>query len=177
MKKNNQIYLNQDNLKQQEKNIKLNSLGLNIFKSSLIRKSTFQMSFILLLLSSCVAPPEYKDGLLENIPAIVDESTYFSLSILGDDYSEEKEWNLSFSAISTDTILTTLVLADLNISASDSSQLILINATDDTIFNPFLLSEVVWSNEISIELIGSPKKIIFNGDNFTGRLEYQILKK
>ena len=131
----------------------------------------------ILIISSCVAPPEYKDGLLENIPAIVDESTYFSLSILGDDYSEEKEWNLSFSAISTDTILTTLVLADLNISASDSSQLILINATDDTIFNPFLLSEVVWSNEISIELIGSPKKIIFNGDNFTGRLEYQILKK
>ena len=132
---------------------------------------------IILLIGGCVAPPDYSDGLLENVPAIVDETDYFSLSLLGDDYSEEKEWELSLTSDSTDTILTTLVLADLNISNTDSSILVMMNDSGDTVFQPILLGNVVWSSDIAINLIGSPKKISFKGDNFTGRLEYQILKK
>ena len=135
------------------------------------------MTCFLLLIGGCVAPPDYSDGLLENVPAIVDETDYFSLSLLGDDYSEEKEWELSLISDSTDTILTTLVLADLNISNTDSSILFMMNDSGDTVFQPILLANVVWSSEIAIQLIGSPKIISFKGDNFTGRLEYQILKK
>ena len=50
-------------------------------------------SFLLaaaMTLSSCVAPPDHTDGLLENIPAVVNEPDYFSLSILGDKYSEDE---------------------------------------------------------------------------------------
>ena len=132
---------------------------------------------ILLLIGGCVAPPDQADGLLENIPAIVDEANYFSLSLLGDDYLEEKEWELSLTSASTDTILTTLVLADLNISNTDSSILFMMNDSGDTVFQPILLGNVVWSSDIAVNLIGSPKRISFKGDNFTGRLEYQILKK
>ena len=132
---------------------------------------------IFLFIGCCVAPPDYSDGLLENVPAIVDETDYFSLSLLGDDYSEEKEWELSLTSDSTDTILTTLVLADLSISNTDSSILFMMNDSGDTVFQPILLGNVVWSSDIAVNLIGSPKKISFKGDNFTGRLEYQILKK
>ena len=132
---------------------------------------------IFLLIGGCVAPPDQADGLLENIPAIVDEADYFSLSLLGDDYSEDKEWELSLISGSTDTILTTLVLADLNISNTDSSILFMMNDSGDTVFQPILLGNIVWSSDIAVNLIGSPKKISFKGDNFTGRLEYQILKK
>ena len=132
---------------------------------------------ILLLIGGCVAPPDQADGLLENIPAIVDEANYFSLSLLGDDYLEEKEWELSLTSASTDTILTTLVLADLNISNTDSSILFMMNDSGDTVFQSILLENIVWSNDIAINLIGSPKIISLKGDNFTGRLEYQILKK
>ena len=135
------------------------------------------MTCFLLLIGGCVAPPDYSDGLLENVPAIVDETDYFSLSLLGDDYSEEKEWELSLTSDSTDTILTTLVLADLSISDTDSSILFMMNDSGDTIFQPILSGNVVWSSEIAIQLIGSPKIISFKGDNFSGRLEYQILKK
>ena len=135
------------------------------------------MTCFLLLIGGCVAPPDYSDGLLENVPAIVDETDYFSLSLLGDDYSEKKEWELSLTSDSTDTILTTLVLADINISNTDSSILFMMNDSGDTVFQPILLANVVWSSEIAIQLIGSPKIISFKGDNFTGRLEYQILKK
>ena len=130
-----------------------------------------------LFVSSCVAPPDYSDGLLENVPAIVDETDYFSLSLLGDDYSEDKEWELSLTSDSTDTILTTLVLADLNISNTDSSILFMMNDSGDTVFQPILLGNIVWSSDIAVNLIGSPKIISLKGDNFTGRLEYQILKK
>ena len=135
------------------------------------------MTCSLLLIGGCVAPPDYSDGLLENVPAIVDETDYFSLSLLGVDYSEEKEWELSLTSDSTDTILTTLVLADLNISNTDSSILFMMNDSGDTVFQPILLGNVVWSSDIAVNLIGSPKIISFKGDNFTGRLEYQILKK
>ena len=135
------------------------------------------MTCFLLLIVGCVAPPDYSDGLLENIPAIVDETDYFSLSLLGDDYSEKKEWELSLISDSTDTILTTLVLADLNISSTDSSILFMMNDSGDTVFQPILLGNIVWSSDIAVNLIGSPKIISFKGDNFTGRLEYQILKK
>ena len=135
------------------------------------------MTCFLLLIGGCVAPPDYSDGLLENVPAIVDETDYFSLSLLGDDYSEEKEWELSLTSDSTDTILTTLVLADLNISSTDSSILFMMNDSGDTVFQWILLENDVWSSDIAVNLIGSPKIISFKGDNFTGRLEYQILKK
>ena len=135
------------------------------------------MTCFLLLIGGCVAPPDYSDGLLENVPAVVDETDYFSLSLLGDDYSEEKEWELSLTSDSTDTILTTLVLADLNISNTDSSILFMMNDSGDTVFQPILLGNIVWSSDIVVNLIGSPKIISFKGDNFTGRLEYQILKK
>ncbi|SVC68688.1 uncharacterized protein METZ01_LOCUS321542, partial [marine metagenome] len=126
--------------------------------------------------SSCVSPPEYKDGLIENIPAVVDETDYFSLSILGDEYSEEKEWNITLLTDSSDVILTTLVVKDLNIGNSDSSFLFLIDDSSDTMFAGTLVSEMVWASEDSVSADGSPKIVKFLGDNFTGRLEYQIIK-
>ncbi len=177
MKVNNQWHSDSVAIKQQEKNLQSSTPRQRILIPSFLEKTPFRMTFFLLLMGSCVAPPDYSDGLLENIPAIVDETDYFSLSLLGDDYSEEKEWELSLTSDSTDTILTTLVLADLNISNTDSSILFMMNDSGDTVFQPILLGNIVWSSDIAVNLIGSPKKISFKGDNFTVRLEYQILKK
>lgn len=151
------------------------SAGISLIQVKRLLRHAFLV--LILFISSCVSPPEYQDGLLENIPAIVDEVDYFSLSILGDDYTVEKDWDITLITDSSDTILTTLVLADMNISSQDSSYLFMMNNSGDTIFRPILVSEVVWSAEIEVPLIGPPKKISFLGDNFTGRLEFQILKK
>ena len=151
------------------------SAGISLIQVKRLLRHAFLV--LILFISSCVSPPEYQDGLLENIPAIVDEVDYFSLSILGDDYTVEKDWDITLITDSSDTILTTLVLADMNISSQDSSYLFMMNDSGDTIFRQILVSEVVWSAEIEVPLIGPPKKISFLGDNFTGRLEFQILKK
>ena len=127
-------------------------------------------------ISSCVAPPDYTDGLLENIPAIVNETDYFSLSILGDDYTDEKEWDIELTTVDTDIILSTLVIKDLTINSSDSSYLYLMRESGDVIFTAGLFSELVWTSQDSIGIIGAPKKVAFSGKKFTGRLEYQLIK-
>ena len=132
--------------------------------------------FSILILSNCVAPPEYSDGLLENIPAIVDESDYFSLSILGDQYTEDHEWELSLSTTEFDVILQTLAVKEFN-SSSDSTYLSIRGTNGDTILPALIMSDLNWSSEDSVSYIGAPEKVIFSGKNFTGRLEYQILKK
>ena len=142
-----------------------------------MNQSASSMLIILVLISSCVSPPDYTDGLLENIPAIVNETDYFSLSILGDDYTGEKEWDIALTTVDTDIILSTLVIKDLTINSSDSSYLYLMRESGDVIFTAGLFSELVWTSQDSIGSIGSPKKVAFSGINFSGRLEYQILKQ
>ena len=131
---------------------------------------------ICLGLASCVGPPNYTDGLIENVPAIIDENDYFSLSLLGDKYSEETKWDLSLSTTDLDKILTTMIVKDLSIGASDSSYLFLVDEEGDTVLSAGLFSELIFTSEDSISVIGTPEKIILDADNFSGRLEYQIIK-
>tara|TARA_A100001234_G_C12569156_1_gene360945 strand:- start:49 stop:480 length:432 start_codon:yes stop_codon:yes gene_type:complete len=129
---------------------------------------------------SCVAPPDYTDGLLENIPAIIDEPDYFSLSLFGQDYTNDHEWELSFSALdSNDVLLETIALKELNIN-SGSSYLYIITSLNDSLndtLNWIINNNMIDSREDSIKNIGTPSKVIFSGDNFSGRLEYQIMKQ
>ena len=131
---------------------------------------------ICLGLASCVGPPNYTDGLIENVPAIINESDYFSLSLLGDKYTEETKWDLSLSTTDLDKILTTMIVKDLSIGVSDSSYLFLVDEEGDTILSAGLFSELIFTSEDSISVIGIPEKIILDADNFSGRLEYQIIK-
>ena len=131
---------------------------------------------ICLGLASCVGPPNYTDGLIENVPAIINESDYFSLSLLGDKYSEETKWDLSLSTTDLDKILTTMIVKDLSVGASDSSYLYIVDEEGDTILSAGLFSELIFTSEDSISVIGIPEKIILDADNFSGRLEYQIIK-
>ena len=131
---------------------------------------------ICLGLASCVGPPNYTDGLIENVPAIINENDYFSLSLLGDKYSEETKWDLSISTTNLDKILTTMIVKDLSIGPSDSSYLFLVDEEGDTILSAGIFSELIFTSEDSISVIGVPEKIILDADNFSGRLEYQIIK-
>ena len=58
----------------------------------------FQREFIILIFlvmtNSCVDPPEYDDGLLQNIPAIINENDYFSFTINAKNYIINESWDL-----------------------------------------------------------------------------------
>ena len=129
----------------------------------------------LFFIQGCVGPPEYSDGLIENTPAVINETDYFSLSIFGDKYTEKLEWNLSFNSNSTASLLTTLVTKDVNNSSTDSTFLFLMNELGDTVLNAFITNEITFTSLDSLKFMGTPSKVVFESDQFSGRLEYQII--
>ena len=131
--------------------------------------------FFIFFIQRCVGPPEYSDGLIENTPAVINETDYFSLSIFGDKYTEKLEWNLSFNSNSTVSLLTTLVTKDVNNSSTDSTFLFLMNELGDTVLNAFIMNEIIFTNLDSLKFMGTPSKVVFESDRFSGRLEYQII--
>ena len=131
--------------------------------------------FFLIFIQGCVGPPEYSDGLIENTPAVINETDYFSLSIFGDEYTEKLEWNLSFNSNSTASLFTTLVTKDVNNSSIDSTFLLLMNELGDTVLNAFIMNEIIFTSLDSLKFIGTPSKVVFESDQFSGRLEYQII--
>jgi len=142
--------------------------------NELLKKLSLLIS---LLLPSCVSPPDYEDGLLENIPAVINDVDYFSLSILADDYSDNLKWDLDISLLEDDIYLSTLVIKDLSITSSDSSFIYIIDSNLDTSLTIGIFDEVLSTINDTISSLGVPKTVVFFGDKLTGRVEYQILKK
>ena len=101
----------------------------------------FFLSFNIFLLY-CVEPPDYDDGLLVNIPAIVNENDFFSLSLNAEDYTKSKSWDLAFNGVSTDTLYTSLIIKDYSGSIYDSTSLRLYNSNNANIFDVLINSEI-----------------------------------
>ena len=135
----------------------------------------YLIMLFLFFIQGCVGPPDYSDGLLENTPAIINETDYFSLSLFGDKYTEKIQWDLLFNSNPTAFLLTTLVTKDVNASSSDSTSLFLINQLGDTVLNVLISNEIVFTSFDSLSSTGTPSKVVLESDNFTGRLEYQII--
>ena len=140
-------------------------------------KSLFNYLFgVLIFISSCVAPPEYSDGLMNNLPAIVNEIDYFSLSVFGEDFNDSLIWDLELNLSENDILLSTLIVKDLNVLSSELSTLVMTVTSGDTIFNANIVNDIIFTSEDSISVIGTPSSISINAQNFTGRLEYQLIK-
>ena len=138
-------------------------------------KIIFLSNYIFLF--NCVAPPDYDDGLLLNIPAIVNENDFFSLSINGEDYTMEHSWDLAFNGLSTDTLYTSLIIKDYSGSINDSTYIRLYNSNNASIFDILVNSEVTSIDKISIEYIGNPAKIELSANNFNGLIDLQLIKQ
>ena len=150
---------------------------INILKNCKFNSFYKYLFGVLIFISSCVSPPEYSDGLMNNSPAIVNEIDYFSLSVYGEDFNDSLVWKLELNLSDDDILLSTLIVKDLNVLSSELSTLIMTVASGDTIFNVNILDDITFTSEDSISVIGTPSIISLNVQNFTGRLEYQLIKK
>ena len=130
-----------------------------------------------MLFSGCVEPPEYDDGLLENIPAIVNDDDYFSLSLYAENHTQNYNWNLDFSSNGEDTLFTSLIIKDYLGSTADSSSLILYNSNEAEIFNILLKGETTSISEISIEYIGNPHRLELISNKLNCLLELQLIRQ
>ena len=136
----------------------------------------FFLSFNIFLLY-CVEPPEYDDGLLVNIPAIVNENDFFSLSLNAEDYTKSKSWDLAFNGVSTDTLYTSLIIKDYSGSINDSTSLRLYNSNNANIFDVLINSEITSIDKILIEYIGNPDRLELSANNFNGLIDLQLIKQ
>ena len=60
---------------------------------------------------------------------------------------QKVRWDLSINSNSTETLLTTLVIKDLNNSSTDSTFLLLTNEFGDTVMNVQVFDELVFSSK------------------------------
>ena len=130
-----------------------------------------------MLLCGCVEPPDYDDGLLENIPAIVNDDDYFSLSLFAENHTKNYNWNLDFTSTGEDTLFTSLIIKDYLGSTADSSILILYNSNEAEIFNILLNGETTSISEISIEYIGNPHRLELISNKLNCLLELQLIRQ
>ena len=136
------------------------------------------------LVTSCAAPPEYTDGLIENIPAVVNDIDFFSFSLKGDKYNKSKSWDLSLNQSDYNFINTVFVVKEYGSSLSDSTYLRLYDASDNIISNILIQSNLsdfntdsIIQNNGSTNFIPIPKKFEIISNKFTGDIDYQILMK
>ncbi len=122
-------------------------------------------------------PPDYDDGLLVNIPAIINEDDYFSLSLNADLYTQNQNWELDFTSTGEDTLYTSLVIKDFSSSISDSSFLILYNSNNAEIFNIHINGETTSISEIAIEYIGNPSRIELVSKKLNCLLDLQLIRQ
>ena len=145
------------------------------------KKIIFYLKLIFLSLNIfllyCVEPPEYDDGLLVNIPAIVNENDFFSISLNAEDYTKSKSWDLAFNGVSTDTLYTSLIIKDYSGSINDSTSLRLYNSNNANIFDVLINSEITSVDKIPIEYIGNPDRLELSANNFNGLIDLQLIKQ
>ena len=132
---------------------------------------------LLIIIICCVEPPDYDDGLLVNIPAIINEDDYFSLSLNADLYTQNQNWGLDFTSTGEDTLYTSLVIKDFSSSISDSSFLILYNFNNAEIFNIHINGETTSISEIAIEYIGNPSRIELVSKKLNCLLDVQLIRQ
>ena len=132
---------------------------------------------LLIIIICCVEPPDYDDGLLVNIPAIINEDDYFSLSLNADLYTQNQNWELDFTSTGEDTLYTSLVIKDFSSSINDSSFLILYNSNNAEIFNIHINGETTSISEIAIEYIGNPSRIELVSKKLNCLLDLQLIRQ
>ena len=141
----------------------------------------FQREFLififLVIANSCVEPPEYDDGLLQNIPAIINENDYFSFTINAKNYIINDSWNLLFDADSTDTLIISLVVKNLSSLITDSTLIRLYNENNNIISNIPILGNMTEVSSTPLEMIENPKKFEFLSNKLSGFVDFQLIKQ
>ena len=117
------------------------------------------IAIILLLIYGCVGPPEPDDGLIDNLPSIINTSDAFSFSLRGDKYDFNESYDLSFILDSNSVLSTTLIINEF--SGNDTTSIFLKNSLDSTLYWYLVLGNSVYSriDTMSGDPFSYPEKI------------------
>ena len=135
------------------------------------------IAIIFLLIYGCVGPPEPDDGLIDNLPSIINTSDAFSFSLRGDKYDFNESYDLSFILDSNSVLSTTLIINEF--SGNDTTSIFLKNSLDSTLYWYLVLGNSVYSriDTMSGDPFSYPEKINVAGTQFNGVVDFQIIKQ
>ena len=88
-------------------------------------------TYILVAISlfyNCVGPPEPDDGLIDNLPFVINTAEVFTFALRGNAYDDEESYDLSFALDSNAVLATTLIVNEY--SGSDSTSIYVNNSAD-----------------------------------------------
>ena len=137
-------------------------------------------TYILLAISlfyNCVGPPEPDDGLIDNLPFVINTAEVFTFALRGNSYDVDESYDLSFALDSNAVLSTTLIVNEY--SGSDSTSIYVNNSADSTLLWYLILSNMVYTRSDTMDgnALGYPGKINVVGTNFNGVVDFQIVKK
>lgn len=129
------------------------------------------------LLYNCIGPPEPDDGLIDNIPFVINTAEVFTFALRGNAYDVDESYDLSFALDSNAVLSTTLIVNEY--SGSDSTLIYVNNSADSTLLWYLILSNMVYTRSDTMDgnALGYPGKINVVGTNFNGVVDFQIVKK
>ena len=137
-------------------------------------------TYILVAISlfyNCVGPPEPDDGLIDNLPFVINTAEVFTFALRGNAYDDEESYDLSFALDSNAVLATTLIVNEY--SGSDSTSIYVNNSADSTLLWYLILGNIIYTRTDTMggNALGYPGKINVVGTNFNGVGDFQIIKK
>ena len=137
-------------------------------------------TYILVAISlfyNCVGPPEPDDGLIDNLPFVINTAEVFTFALRGNSYDGEESYDLSFALDSNAVLATTLIVNEY--SGSDSTSIYVNNSADSTLLWYLILGNIIYTRTDTMggNSLGYPGKINVVGTNFNGVVDFQIIKK
>ena len=132
---------------------------------------------IFFIFFQCVGPPEPEDGLIDNLPSIINTSDVFSFSLRGDKYDFNESYDLSFFLDSNSVLSTTLIINEF--SGNDITSIFVNNSLDSTLYWYLVLGNSVYTrtDTMSGNPLSYPEKINAVGMQFNGVVHFQIIKQ
>ena len=125
---------------------------------------------------NCVGPPDPEHGLVENFPVVINTTNTFSFILRGENYSFEEDYALNLEVDTTDSVLTIFVVKDF--VGNDTTVFIQINQDSSKVWNTYSISSSPVSEVTIIDNVyfPPPDSIFFTGTNFTGTMQFSLIK-
>jgi len=125
---------------------------------------------------NCVGPEDPLDGLLEDLPAVVNTAEVFTFNLKGNKYTFEEKYTLSMKPDSNSVLTTSLIVQ--NWSGNDTTRIWMINEGDTTYQWFQITGNMIYTaiDSLTSDPTFIPKKIRFETTKFSGVLQYSLIK-
>ncbi|MDP5957664.1 MAG: hypothetical protein QF765_02505 [Candidatus Marinimicrobia bacterium] len=126
---------------------------------------------------NCVGPEEPTDGLLDDLPAVVNTADVFTFNLKGNKYSFEEQYTLSMQPDSNSVLTTSLIVQ--NWSGNDTSRIFMMNSSDTTYAWFQITGNLAYTStdSLSTDTRYHPSKLLFEGSNFSGTMQFSLIKE